>query len=83
MSDKPYRPRLVVEIDEEQHRKLQQIFPHGFLRPFFKVIIDEVIDLIEVGGKQAMGLIIAGAIMPSDVVPSIKKIKEEIDGNTG
>ena len=85
LEKRPYKPRLVVEITPEQHHKLQQLFPHGFLKPFFSVVVDEVIELIEVGGKQALGLIIAKAIMPSDLLTSLEDLKEggNQDGNSG
>ena len=78
----PYRPRLTIEITEEQFKSIQKLFPHGFQKPFWGKIADEVIDLVERGGTEALALIIAGAIRPSQVLPSIKEIKEKVDGDT-
>ncbi len=79
MGDKPYRPRLVVEITEEQRLALTRLFPHGFMRPFMHKVVDEIISLVDKGGQKALAAIISGLILPSEVLPSLTAIKEEVE----
>lgn len=40
-------PRLSVEITDEQFRDLQRLIPHGLKTPLFRVLIDDLIVLLE------------------------------------
>lgn len=40
-------PRLSIEISEQQFRDLQRLLPHGYKTPLFRVIIDDLITLLE------------------------------------
>ena len=44
MSDS-YRPRLSIEITQEQHLALQNLIPWGLRRRLFQTIVDDVIRL--------------------------------------
>ncbi len=67
-----YKPKLSIELTEEQQIGLQQIkLPHGFMRGLFSVLIDDILALNETKGPQALALIISGIVRPSDVLPSI------------
>uniref|UniRef100_A0A6H1ZVK5 Uncharacterized protein n=1 Tax=viral metagenome TaxID=1070528 RepID=A0A6H1ZVK5_9ZZZZ len=47
MVKKDYRPRLSVEISDDQYRDLQRLLPHGYKRQVFSLIIDDVIRLTQ------------------------------------
>ena len=77
------RHRLSVEISEEQRRKLDGLFPHGLQRPFFSVIVDEIITLLELGGEQALAVVIGKAVKPREVLPTLKEMERKTtDGNS-
>ena len=46
-----YRPRLSIEVTEEQHKDLQRLIPWGVEKQLFSVIIDDVIRLIKKHGQ--------------------------------
>ena len=50
MKDK-YRPRLSVEITEEQHKQLQRLIPWGVEKQLFSIIVDDVIRLTKKHGQ--------------------------------
>ena len=58
MSDM-YRPRLVVDITEEQARKLEKYLEYGMRGRVFSVVIDDVIEMIEKHGAIFLAAIIA------------------------
>jgi hypothetical protein len=43
----PETKRLVVEISEETHNKLNNLLPWGSKQDFFRVVIDGVIENLE------------------------------------
>ena len=49
---KDYRPRLSINISEEQQRKLQKFFPWGTQRKIFGVILDDFLKLCENHGAD-------------------------------
>ena len=57
------RPRLSIEISEEQQQKLKLLLPHGTKKIVFSLIID---DLIEVMDELGSGKVI-GAFINRDV----------------
>lgn len=62
MSPKQYRPRLTIEVSEEQLQRLQDLLPWGVRNKFFSVIIDDVIRILEKFG----GFFVA-AVMAKDI----------------
>ena len=77
MKDK-YRPRLSVEITEEQHKQLQRLIPWGVEKQLFSVIIDDVIRLIEKHGQ----IFIAAALEKAIKLEDYSSFKlEEKDGD--
>lgn len=57
------RPRLSVEITEEQDQKLTQYFDHGMRKQVFGVIVEDLIRLIEThGAPKILGLLLTRSI---------------------
>jgi len=42
-----YKPRLSVDITEEQLQQLQALIPHGFKKQIFKVIVQDLIVILQ------------------------------------
>jgi len=68
-----YRPRLSIEITEEQQRALQSRLNHGEGKAVFSVLVDEVISLIDDYGDIIIPLIAGRKAKPRDIFPSIKQ----------
>ena len=67
-----YRPRLSIELEELQYRKLQKAVPWGLLKPLFSAIVDDINDMADAGlGHQLIAAIIAGVVKPRDVIKTL------------
>jgi len=53
-----YRPRLSVDLRQDQFTRLQQILPFGTQKPLFQALVDGIIEAYERGGYDALGAII-------------------------
>ena len=51
MTDKPYRPRLSIELTEQQADELRNLVPWGLKNSLFQIIVDDVIELIKKHGQ--------------------------------
>lgn len=78
MSDK-YVPRLSVDLTPEQQRRLQQLIPWGLRGPFFAILVEDMLNLIEEHGEKVIAIMISKKLRPRDV---IMKIGEK-DGTKG
>ena len=58
MTDQDFRPRLSVEVTEEQQRKLRECVPWGLQRTLFSTIIDDIIEMVEKHGPMVLAAII-------------------------
>jgi len=77
MADKFWRPRLTVEISEEQAEKLSNYIPWGIRKALFQAIVDDIIDNIEQHGEIFLAAIL------SRTVKLNKKAKFEVkDGDS-
>lgn len=54
-----YRPRLTIEISQDQYDKLRELLRRGNMRPVFLAIIDSLIELLEQHGEIAVAAIIS------------------------
>lgn len=61
---KGYRPRLSVEIREDQYHKLEQLIPWGMQKPLFEAIVDDLIAMLDDNPNKQM---ILGAIITRNV----------------
>lgn len=58
MTEVDYRPRLSIEVTEDQQRRLRECIPWGLQRTLFSTIIDDIIDLVERHGPMVLAAII-------------------------
>jgi len=72
-----YRPRLSIEITEEQAAKLYRLVPWGVKRELFNVIIEDVIEILETHGEIVIAAILARKLR----VQNLPHVKEAINGN--
>ena len=56
------RPRLSVEITPETHKRVQNLIPWGLQGPVMRVIIEDLLDLVEREGTVALALLIQGKV---------------------
>ena len=54
--EKQWRPRLSIDISEEQYNRIQSLLPWGIKNRLFNLFVDEVCDIIEEHGPVAIGL---------------------------
>lgn len=71
-----YRPRLSIEITDEQSRKLKQLIPWGLKNQLFQLIIDDVIDMLESHGEIALAAIMSHKLKVSSF-PTIRRFLDE------
>ena len=71
-----FRPRLSVDITEEQSQGLLRYLDHGMRKAIFGVLIDDLLELFEKhGAGPVIGLLIERSITLKDVC-RLKKLKE-------
>lgn len=64
-----YRPRLSIDLTDEQREALDQILgQHGLQRAVFSVIVDDLIDSVNKHGPKIVSGLIARAIKLDDIV---------------
>lgn len=66
MEDKSYRPRLSIELTEEQQVKLLRLIPWGVKNKLFSIIVDDVIRLMEEHGQKFLAAVLTKAIQLED-----------------
>jgi hypothetical protein len=72
-----YRPRLSIEISDEQNLRKQRLIPvHGLQKALFSNILDDLLDLIEEQGQVVVGLILNGSVKAREVIPCMKGDKK-------
>lgn len=57
-----YKPRLSIEIRDDQNLQLQRILPPGTRVLLFRALIDGIIELYNRGGYDAISAIIGGHV---------------------
>ena len=63
-----WRPRLSLEIDEDQYQKLQNLIPWGVKNQIFRVIISDLIEVIEKEGPLVIAALLSRKVKLSDIV---------------
>lgn len=76
MSKDYQTPRLVVEVTEEQKRRLNNLLRWGVGKSVFSSIIDSLINFLEDYGEMGIAAIISGEY---DFLNTMKKKKKEGD----
>jgi len=61
--DKDWRPRLSIELSEDQYMRLQKNLPWGTKQNLFSRLVDEVNILVETYGSAALGAIFSGDLV--------------------
>lgn len=75
MSEK-YAPRLYADLTSEQMKRIQDLIPWGLRSKLMLIIVEDLLDLIEKLGPQAIALIIARRMKPRDVM--FKELQDAI-----
>ncbi len=68
-----YKPRLSIEITEEQFFRKQKLMPfYGIQKALFGIILDEVLDIIEQRGLDFIGPLLEKRVGLNDILPTMK-----------
>lgn len=57
-TEKPYRPRLSIEITEDQNADLKAMIPWGVKNALFSIIIDDVIGKLKAHGTMFIAAVL-------------------------
>lgn len=60
--NKPYIPRLNIEITQEQYDKLNMYIPQGNKKLIFGLIVQDLINLCDRHGPKVLALLVERAI---------------------
>ena len=71
-----YRPRLCIDISEEQQRALQSMFEHGEQKIVLNVIVDDLIKLVQEHGRVIISLIGSRYAKSAEIFPSLNAAVE-------
>ena len=66
MTQDKYRPRLSIEISEEQRKELQRVIPWGVRRQLFSILIDDIIRLANKHGQMFIAAVLQRGIKVED-----------------
>lgn len=61
-----YRPRLSVEITEEQQQALQRYLDFGMQKRLFSIIIDDVIGMLDKHGRLFLAAVMLKEVSYKD-----------------
>jgi hypothetical protein len=67
MNDDKQRPRLSIEISEQQNRDLIQLIPWGAKNPLFSAIVDDVIELLKNHGPMIIAMVLTKKLRVADL----------------
>ncbi len=66
-SDDRQRPRLSIELTEEQNQELIRLIPWGAKNPLFSAIVDDVIELLQKNGPIIIAMVLTKKLRVSDM----------------
>jgi hypothetical protein len=66
--DECYRPRLSIEISDQQAAELSKMFPHGTKKLVFSILVDDVINMHKKHGERFLAAVIARHIKYEDFI---------------
>ena len=72
MKNPEWRPRLSIEITQEQYSKLQKLIPWGLKGSLFNAIIDDLIDSLENNGAMVISALVSRKLKLSDISNIVK-----------
>jgi hypothetical protein len=79
-SKRDWRPRLHIDLTQEQYYKLQELFPWGVRQAFWNEIVKDVLDLLETRGEIAIAAVLNRVLRPREMVKSIRLMEGKPDG---
>ena len=68
MMNRDYRPRLSVEITDEQARQLRDLIPWGSRKQLFSIIVEDVIRLLRAHGTTYIAAVLARQLKLEDYI---------------
>lgn len=69
-----YKPRLSIEITEEQRNKLDRLLgTYGIKRTIISIVLDDLLDLIDNYGQVIIGIILEKSTKPHEILPILNK----------
>ncbi len=80
MSVSNYRPRIVIDVSEEQYRALKQFLPWGVQNEVFRTLIDDLIAVLEEHGGAALGMILTKQLKMRELSSSLKDLPKTSKG---
>lgn len=73
-----YKPRFSFEITEEEKNRADKLLTtYGLRKTIMKPILNDLLDLIEERGEIVLGVLLAEAAKPRDILPSLKRAEKE------
>lgn len=72
-----YRPRLTIDISEDQANALRDLIPWGLRRELFSLIVDDVISMVREHGELAIAIIISKKLRPRDALTTLQEVDEK------
>lgn len=79
---KDWRPRLSIEVTEQQMTDLQELIPWGNKTKIFSAIIDDLISVLKgENGHIAFAAMVCGAVRPKDILPVMSQNDKTEDNN--
>ena len=80
-----YKPRLSIEITEEQFIRKQKLIPfYGLQKVLFSTLLDEILNVIEKNGLDFIGPLLNKQVGLSEILPSLKgKGTQDDTGQSG
>ena len=76
MAYKEWRPRLSIEIDKDQYKKLQDLIPWGVKNQLFKVIIEDLIKALESNGQYVIGALLSRSLKLRDISKGVDDVSD-------
>ena len=79
-----YRHRITVDLTAEQHNRIREVIPWGYMNKAFNVLIDDLIEIMETGGEIALAALLARRLKLGHFLKDkdgnlvIDKIKESV-----
>ena len=67
MKNPEWRPRLSIEITQEQYSKLQKLIPWGLKGSLFSAIIDDLVEALETNGAMVISALVSRKLKLSDI----------------
>jgi len=80
MTNPDFRPRLSIEVTEDQQRRLRECIPWGLQRTLFSTIIDDIIDMVEKHGPMVLAAIIDRKIKADQYLKIGREVTREHKG---